>query len=382
MKVSIKDPQMLRAIRPLELAAHLRSTGWREERRIGDKASVWLLDHDSGDTLEIILPLDPHLRDFGTRMAESLETLAAAEERSSLEILNDLATASADIIRVRSTSPDDEDGSIALEDGIAVIQHAKDVMVSAACAAIDARPYYHTRKPEQAMEYLRRVRLGQTERGSYVVTLISPVPPSLSAPEHAEPSLFPDLVPDPFERQVTRTLSTALLSTKHAALQAMGSGSFDPFLSSVPKGVNANLCDALAKMARGTEIEISLSWARTRAEPKGTPSRILIPRDAMPVIEEAGRMFREANPEPYEVHGYVVKLQRVPDADQGEATILDDTGERPRRVTVTLSDLDYRRATEAHRDGIPVTCCGDLAKEGGAFRLRNAHRFSLQPETQ
>ncbi len=148
----------------------------------------------------------------------------------------------------------------------------------------------------------------------------------------------------------------------------------------VAQGVSANLCDALVGMAGGGGLEVSLSWARTRLAPAGAPPRVLFPPDAMPVIEEAARMFRAANPEPLEVHGYVVRLRRAPDASSGEITVLDDSGERPRSITVPLDEPDYSVAVNAHRDGIPVTCCGDLIKEGGSFRLRNHHRFALAPE--
>ena len=207
------------------------------------------------------------------------------------------------------------------------------------------------------------------------------MPPALAPPEGPPSSLFPELVPDPFERQVTKTLASAISATRAAAMQAASTGSFEPFSSAVHCGVSANLCEALVGMAAGGGLEISLSWARTRTPPPEAIRRVDLQADTIPVIEEAARVFRAtAGPEPSEVHGYVIRLYRPPTETRGEVTILDDTGERPRRVTVELDEPDYGTAVQAHKRCIPVLCCGDLAKEGGSFRLRNPHRFALVPE--
>src|SRR5438034_1338067 len=82
-----------------------------------------------------------------------------------------------------------------LEDGAQFFENAKDLILAAACAADTPRSYYPTRKPAKAMEYLRKTRLGQTETGSFVLTILSRVPPSLSASNGV---LFE--IEEPFER--------------------------------------------------------------------------------------------------------------------------------------------------------------------------------------
>ena len=53
------------------------------------------------------------------------------------------------------------------------MERARDLVLAAACAAITKRAYFATRKPTKATDYLSRVRMGQTERGSYVLTIRS-----------------------------------------------------------------------------------------------------------------------------------------------------------------------------------------------------------------
>jgi hypothetical protein len=101
-----------------------------------------------------------------------------------------------------------------LEQAVAFVERSRDMVLAAACAAITKRPYFATRKPTRATEYLSRVRMGQTERGSYVLTILSPVAPELVA----ECQLPLDLeMPEPYERQVTRTLAEALAAMAQAA---------------------------------------------------------------------------------------------------------------------------------------------------------------------
>src|SRR4051812_12848880 len=79
---------------------------------------------------------------------------------------------------------------------------------------------------------------GQTEHGSFVVTLLAPVPPLL------QPKLDPSWASpadEPMERLVTRRLMQALEASRTAAEMAL-SGDAKAFEDAVNAGVSANLC--------------------------------------------------------------------------------------------------------------------------------------------
>jgi hypothetical protein len=96
------------------------------------------------------------------------------ERRSESEILQDLVTTSSDLIRVRAPSREAESGSLPIEEAVAFVERSPDLVLAAACAAITKRAHFASRKPTKAMEYLSRERMGQTERGSDVLTILSP----------------------------------------------------------------------------------------------------------------------------------------------------------------------------------------------------------------
>src|SRR5215469_8520645 len=102
MKVTVRDTTTLRALKPLEVAAYLRAKSWRQEADLAGKGSLWVLDNE----FDITLPTRRDLGDYVLRMGEVLRTLSNAEGRSELEILRDIQTTTADLIRVRAVSGD------------------------------------------------------------------------------------------------------------------------------------------------------------------------------------------------------------------------------------------------------------------------------------
>lgn len=185
MKVAVQDTATLRTLRPLEVAAYLRAKGWREEADFSGKASLWLLQQPDGIEFDVTLPLRRSLADYTLRMEELLTTIANAERRSQLEVLRDILTTTSDLIRVRAPSREAEDGTLPLEQAVTFVERSRDMLLAAACAAIDKRAFFAKRKPQQAMEYLAHVRMGQTEQGSFVLTILSAVSPELR-PSQAE----------------------------------------------------------------------------------------------------------------------------------------------------------------------------------------------------
>jgi hypothetical protein len=380
MRAILADSDTLMAIRPLDIAAYLRFHGWRPaDGESSGRAVRWLLQAE--EEYELLLPLDRAFRDFPLRLSEALKVLSAAEERSELEVLHDLTVAAVDVVRIRAQSHGVEDGSLPIEDGVALVEQSRNMMLAAACSAVEPRPQYPTRKPTRAVEYLRNLRLGQTERGSYVVTLISPVPPQLTADE--EGRLFAD-IEEPFERRVVRTLASGLQSTKRAAASvATRADGIEVFWRGVEQGISANLCEALAELSGEAQrgVTISFAWSLTRPAPEALFA-ITFDDDAVPIISEAARVLREASPQPdVTLTGSVYRLERAgEEAGPGRISVLGVVDGEVRRATLDLGPDDYDIAITAHRDGRIVSVRGDLVREGRGFALATPRDFRLLPE--
>lgn len=383
MKAIVKDIGTLGSVQPLEFAAYLRANGWREDEHFPERASVWSLDGGSDGGHEILLPLRRDFKDFANRISEALQTLEIVEQRSQLDILKELATTAADVVRVRVNPGDSSNGSIPIDRGVDLFQRAREMMLAAACAAVEPRTQYQTRKPGKAVEYLSKVHIGQTEHGSYVVNILSRVAPTLKSETLFPTESFEEV--DPFERLVTRTLAEALEAARAAAEYSAATGTVEHFTRAVASGVSANLCESIVGMSEsggGKGLEIGLHWALSRPMRRSIPQSVKFSADTMPIIEEAARIFRETpTQEGFEVEGYVVRLDRRGEVGgEGTVAINSFVEDSPRLISVSLSSEDYVRAIHAHERGIRVVCFGNLIKRGNQFVLYNPRQFALDDD--
>ena len=208
MKTTINDREVLAALRPVDLLAYLRSAGWNRQAEIGERASLWIKNAGNGEGEDVSVPLRRDAADFVLRAAEVLSTLERLEGRAQEDILRDITSTSSDLVRIRALTPESGDGTIPLSVGVDMVEHARELLEAAACATVGPRQFWARRRPPQATDFMSQVRMGQTERGSYVLTILSPVAPALKDDSDAE---------SPFERRVTETLTRALRAVLHAA---------------------------------------------------------------------------------------------------------------------------------------------------------------------
>jgi len=373
MKVDVKDRDALNSVRPSDIASYLRSRGWAEQG-MPNRIRAYFVRDD----VEIAIPLTTNLRDFPQRIADALRTLELVEERDQTEILADLSLTSDDVVRIRIADAETRDGTLSLERAAQVVSRTYDMMLAAACATVDPKLYYPSRKPQRAMDYMRNIRMGQTERGSFVITALSRVSPELMRADEAR-----ELgIPEPFERQVTGTLAGALGAASEAAVTAIATGELKQFEAAVDQGVSANLCDAISGMGvsdgRWRDVEIGLSWARSRPTRGNALTRFLVTADMAPVLQETARLFKSKSPrDDFELCGPVVRLNRGPEDRDGDVTIAGLIDDATRSVVVSLTGDDYRLAVRAHQDRLPLSVTGILAKQGRRFILMNPTSIHL-----
>ena len=226
---------------------------------------------------------------------------------------------------------------------------------------------YRAGANREAADLLRQMRLGQTDQGSFVVTLLTPiVPPPM-------PGLFPD--PDdrnaPIERRMTRRLVEAVTAARQST-ERVAAGDDGAFEETVASGVSANLCEALVRIIEPfPTLDVGVWRARTRpVAATGTVARF--GRADAALLREAARSLRERAPRPdVRLHGFVRLLKRGEAEDDGTirlATVID--GQR-QSVVAVLERADYERAVQAHGDRAPAVLTGDLERTGQRWRLLN-----------
>ena len=186
MKATIQDAHAIGALRPLNVVGYLRARGWQKFSESAGKFSVWV--HPLHPDAEVVVPLNREAGDFVTQLADNLRELESVEGRSQFDILRDLHFRASNIFHLGAKSPSTNDGTVKIEDGVKLFQQLEKSMPCRLCNGT-ARPVFHARKPQQANDYMQVARLGQTEHGSFVLTILSPVSPQLNS--YSETELFP-----------------------------------------------------------------------------------------------------------------------------------------------------------------------------------------------
>lgn len=372
MKASITDPEVLAAVRPLDLSAYLRARGWHPRFGEADLAE-WELKTNGG-VVEVAVPKHPRWRDYARRIREVIVELSRVEDRSEMLIVQDIAQTLRDVVRLRAVIEGRTDGTIPLEDGALLARSARGMMLAAACSTYERRRAFHTRKPQAAVDFMKGLSLGQTEVGSFVLTVISPVPPGLAQTEMPLGASPPETN---FNRRVTETLTTALAAMRTAAETSVARGGVGAFEEAVSQGVSADLCEALALVrdcTSVTELDLNVGWAAARPEIQKLPVRHEFSMDTLEVIGEAGRALREKSPvDSFEVAGIVVALDRPTAAFMGTTVVVAEVDRQPRRIRIELlGEENWKTADDAMNKRLVFRCQGELMREGKHYVLRNA----------
>ena len=246
---------------PADFAAYLRSRQWQ----FGGIQANWALYTLDPENTAVEVPQLSQSRDYSRVAAALLEELSRIEHRAAAQILREVLASTTDVVRLALRGSTMNDGRIPVEAGLAAYDGARNLLLAAACSALDRRSAHARRKPDAAMKLLQRVRFGQTEVGSFVLTMESSVPPLLQG----KLIELPDEEP-PLERKTSLLLATALRATELALQEAAATGSIEPFRSRTPAGLSANLCDALVELIRDTQADqltVSVSYAHHRPVP-------------------------------------------------------------------------------------------------------------------
>jgi hypothetical protein len=385
---------------PASIAAFLGSTGW-ELQLADDAKEVWGLREDGSARAKLLLPLDPTYVDYHLRLREALNRLCDVFDWDAQQLFTNIMGARSDMFYIRADQFM-RDGSIPLRQARDLIEGASTLLEAAALASIDPRPRYAGRRPNTVRDFVEDdVRMGHTQRGSFIITVMTrldeddvlPAPESDGQTTDSEKSDRPLGVDGerpppsgateesaivrlpPFQRRVMATLATALTATQELA--QLGQYSTSRLDRAVMRGMSTNFCDSLSQMTKFDglrTLDLSFRWARAEALPPPETDNIVLNRDQIPHLDEISQRLRSV-PERQRttIYGQVTRLERGEEDDEGVVTVNGVTGRSTRRsARLRLSGRQYDSAVRAHRNRTTVTATGDLLKLGNAYWLTGA----------
>ena len=302
-------------------------------------------------------------------MREAVRKLAEYEGRPEATVARDLAAPPGDVLRLRLSAASASAGTLALDDGLRLFAAAKALLTAAACSARFRRAFHYRSDYAPVTNFLAGCRLGQTELGSYVATVIGPPPPADPASLFAEAESADTPEDAPFERRTTLLLMQGLGSIRSALDRGRQS---DPGAAddAVQRGASVNLCRALTDLGSVGEhssLEVGVSWSRTRPRVEAViPSSVRFGGADLPYVAAFSEAIRKARPpRPETLVGLVVRLEApetgvLTDPRRGRVIIKTLIDEKRERVEIFPTEDGYRLACEAHRRRVPIKATGLL----------------------
>ena len=325
MDVLITDANALRRITPALLGTYLSVQGWDRQETWKDRIVVWSRTMEDRD-VEVLVPLREQSDAYAVRTAEAIAVLAQIEERSQLNVYYDLVGAGADVIRLRPMLNKSQ-SNWSLNDSADLIVRTKDLLQAAARAAENpGRAVHYGRLSATVQDYLRTVRpLPGYELGQEL-TVHSPVPM-----DYGTQTDLGDPFQQPFSRQVTRALNQSLTKVATTAEAIIGGEDIASFETVAKQGVSANLCEAVAALARQSRgVELSVAWAPVRPSDVAG-GRFSFAESAADVLGQGADLLRQKHPSlDVLIQGEIVRLDRQSQEDfDGKAVVLAEVDEKP-----------------------------------------------------
>lgn len=356
-----------------DFRAYLECTGWMQNGTIPNVASIWHRSEQSDDGAEILLPESQIVRDYWDGLLDAVVKLARFERKATEQMVQELSTFFCDQVSIRVIADDVEGGTIPLVDGVKLNEKGRDLMVAAVLSTVSKRRNFSGTRPAEATVYLSGLRLGQTEIGSYVVNIITPVARRQEAQRELEDT--------PFGRVVTTNLALGL----HALCSAVRTYDDNPSRSelddAVAKGASANMCDALIGLSgehQQRAFSISLSLSKDVQYGGDVPRLFDFRVEDVRTLREMANYYRDNYVRTgFTAEGFVKKLDRDPASDIGFITITADVNGFEKNIEFELAEEQYKVAIRAHEDRKLVTCKGDLHVSPRRAKLLNSSGFRV-----
>jgi hypothetical protein len=334
---------LARQVTPRALKGYAGSLAWKPVEGVNSDVAVY--HRPDSPAHQVIIPIDTTLADYDEAVAEAVRKLAEYERRPAREVLEHLLLPPADLLSFCEISPDAEAGSLPFDHAVRMINGTRRLLLSAAHSVLVQQPYHPRLSRSEAEEFVNRCRLGQTDRGSFVLNVACPLELQVT---------LPGLEVEPFARRVTTLLMQSLEALTRAAETTRADDLLNPTRT---PGMSANLCESLLLLRPAGDrasLTVSAAWSRALLPTREPSRRVQLTQEVFEVAEVLAPSLRTApEPRPSRFVGFVDVLSGQPSRDDprpsGEVdfTLFDDEqGEIRARGLLNVDD--YATAAAAH----------------------------------
>jgi len=332
---------------------YLQAKGWKSHQSRRQEVGIW---RTPDGTEEVLVPLTRELGDYALTLRRVAESIARVEARDVARVLGDLARPRADALRFGLFGEATADGTTSLLSGVDFFESIRSALAAGACAAKRPQAHFPRMGFAEASEYVARCRLGQTEFGSYVVAVATPL--ELGVADELETPNFGRRATESLVRGVSELVTHVRAHTEDQLLNAVGP-------------VSSNLCQAIVGMAppdESVDIQLQASWSPLLPS-SVTAAPLRVEHELYERIELLGDRLR-ASSAPERLELIVALVSRLSGAPDGQGRMSGEVVLNPvfpnglRRLSVRLSAEQYEIAGQAHLRNAYVRTAGTLRRTG------------------
>ncbi|MBP1543095.1 MAG: hypothetical protein J6A16_03275, partial [Oscillospiraceae bacterium] len=352
------------SIPPEELAKYLIYTGWKEmpTKRVDIKRFIGSSEEGC---YQIIIPIDRTLSDYKIAMYDAILTLSSFEHKKVEQIILYLLNPNTDIIKIRVANDKVEQGNITLDDAVQLYDNAKKLISAAASEVINPKKFYSGRVDEKINKFMSMCRFGQTEIGSYVVSVVCPFA-EITDTSDLQLTLFTDeqRCADSLTRQITNKVFQNIFSVKDQIDRDSHNQLIEDFES---HHISSNFLDALNGInlySDDTIVEYYAEWSPVVKTNRFHQTKIQLSHSYYDKISYISQELKKQASQDIEIIGRVSSLKAAPNIETRTSgtVIITYIGNdnRPHSANTILGKNDYDIAIQAHQNGKYVKAIGEL----------------------
>lgn len=353
-------------ISPLAFAKYLKDTGWEVFPSKRTYVKIFQCEKNN-DFYQVTIPMEKNLNDYKEAMFNAVEITAKAENKSIEQVILYLLNPNTDILKIRLDKKEIEAGNILFDDAIRVYENAKKLLAAAALDVLHPKKYHQGRIDDCILKFLSSCRFGQTEIGSYIVSIVCPFAELDENDNYKQLSIFSD--EEECANSLTRQVTNRVMENISFIKNQIDNGEFHQLI--LPENSNiisANFYEALGGLnldMDGTDVEFIAEWSPVIKNNYCIKNRILLTHDYYQPIETTIKKLKNETKKSTRIIGRIKKLESSPDVQKrthGKITLVYlDEHDKPKTVMASLNKNDYDKAIKAHEQGHYVEIFGKFS---------------------
>lgn len=370
MIYSVNFKDLTEKINPHAFVKYLNDTGWTQWKTKRSYIKIFQKIKEDGEGFQVTIPLDKELLDYKEAIYEAIETVAFVEEQSTEQLLLFLLNPNTDILKIRLDKRGVEAGNILFDDAINIYENAKKLIAATAQDIVHPKKYHQGRMDDDISKFINKCRFGQTEIGSYVVSIVCPFAELDETEGYKQLSIFSE--EEECAESLTRKVTNRIMENISFIKTNIDAGSYDQLVrENESDKISVNFYEALNGLnldEEGTNLEFMAQWSPAVKENRSSKDRITLSYDYYQPISSAIGKMRESVNMKTKIVGRINRLESMPDISKRKSgkisVVYLDEDDKRRTVSVDLNKEDYDRAIEAHERGRYIEVIGELKKQG------------------